>query len=255
MTILKQDALDMAALETSMAAIIRGKITTPVPQQSFALYYAYKACLLRAAALIELAPTFPTEVADVMPAPNPTGAYAATGNVVQINFENNAPGYPVAGWNSIYADQQQVRSAAFTNTAGQLTNIYKPARPNSLDSNFYGQQASPPDSGIIPDNVMGSNHTGGGSWEQEDFLRGLNPSFAYDIRFYGSRQADTELTKFTVGNASIVLDTSHNTTRAATFLKIRPSPSGAMSWTWVATGPDTEASAMAAMTLTEFAPA
>jgi hypothetical protein len=255
MTILKQDALDMAALETSIAARIRAKITTRLPEQSHVLYYAYKAALLRAAALIDLAPTFPTEVADVMPPPNPTGSYAPTGNVIQINFENNAPGYPIAGWNSIFADQQQVRSAAFLTTAGQATTVYKPARPNTLDSNFYGEPANPPDTGIIPDNAMRSNHTGGGSYEQLDVLRGLNPNFAYDIRFYGSRMADDELTLFTMGAESIVLDTSHNTTRAATFRKIRSSPSGTINWSWVATGPNTEASAMAAMVLTEFAPA
>jgi hypothetical protein len=102
---------------------------------------------------------------------------------------------------------------------------------------------------------MRSNHTGGGSYEQLDVLRGLNPNFAYDIRFYGSRMADDELTLFTMGAESIVLDTSHNTTRAATFRKIRSSPSGTINWSWVATGPNTEASAMAAMVLTEFAPA
>ncbi len=256
MTILRQDALDWAAMELQIAANIRAQITAPVPQHSPVLYYAYRTAELRADALKQIAPTLPVSAPDVMPPVNPGGSYSATGNVIQVDFDGNSPGRPTPGWNSVFADLQQQATSGFTNTNGQSTPIYKPGRPNYLESNYYGEGANPSGSGIVPNLVMQSNHTGGGSYVQNDVIRGLNPNLAYDVTFYGSRMADSELTQFTVGDSTKILDTSHNTQRGVTFAKVRPSPTGALYWSWSAVqGTDTEASAMAALIITEFAPA
>jgi len=272
MTLYRQDILDLAALETQLANSIRQTNNkSQLIEIDKTLYYAQRIAELRSARLTAMAPDYPDSgtgggggtptptptPGDSMPAPNPNGSYAPTGTIVQVDFNLNTPQPDIAGWNSVYNDRQTVNTGGFTSTAGVQTSIYKMGRVNNTsDANGYGEPPNPPGSGVIPDAVLISNHVVIPGYTIDDRIGGLEVSYAYDITFYGSRMEDSEFTQFNIGSASQVLDTSHNTTRGVTFLKIRPSPMGIIYWSWlVAANTPTNGAALAAMVITEYQPA
>ncbi|WP_267396174.1 MULTISPECIES: hypothetical protein [unclassified Sphingomonas] len=286
MTLYKQDALDLAALEDQVAANIKAQFGGGLVEQNSVLYHAMRTCSLRALALTTIAATLdnapatstptpsptpspsptptPTPSQTKMPAPSTSTAWTATGRVCKINCDQDSPGNPVPSWNEWFHNQQTSSTVLRDGDQNKaLPWVIQPRTGNLSDANGYGQLPDPTSSGNAPYQVIQSNHTNLAGYPINDAIAGFEPSYAFDFEFYGSRQQDGSYTQFDVGDpgnvvASQFLDVGRNTNRKLVFPKLRCAPNGQIYWSWydvAVNGVQSGHACMAAVLIREYAPA